>query len=124
LNLQSLGTFINIDLPRNPTRLKQRKGSVQRIGQKRTSVKILNLRYEDSIEDRVHEVLSERLEDIHKIFGQIPDVLEDVWIDIALGEQEKSSRNWIDLLKKPFDERYAKINQIEDWETCAMLLTG
>lgn len=33
LNLQRLGTLINIDLPWNPTRLEQRKGRIQRIGQ-------------------------------------------------------------------------------------------
>lgn len=32
LNLQRLGTLINIDLPWNPTRLEQRKGRIQRIG--------------------------------------------------------------------------------------------
>ena len=33
LNLQTLGTLINFDLPWNPTRLEQRKGRIQRIGQ-------------------------------------------------------------------------------------------
>jgi superfamily II DNA/RNA helicase len=33
LNLQRLGTLINLDLPWNPTRLEQRKGRIQRIGQ-------------------------------------------------------------------------------------------
>jgi superfamily II DNA or RNA helicase len=123
LNLQSLGTLINIDLPWNPTRLEQRKGRIQRIGQKRASVKILNLRYKDSIEDRVHEVLAQRLQDIYKLFGQIPDVLEDVWISIALGEQEKVEQE-LDRLPKinPFNERYGKMDQIEDWETCATVL--
>src|SRR5690606_22101570 len=32
LNLQALGTLINLDLPWNPTRLEQRKGRIQRIG--------------------------------------------------------------------------------------------
>ncbi|MFD1851047.1 C-terminal helicase domain-containing protein [Oceanobacillus bengalensis] len=32
LNLQTLGTLINLDLPRNPIRLEQRKGTFQRIG--------------------------------------------------------------------------------------------
>lgn len=32
LNLQRLGTLINLDLPWNPTRLEQRKGRIQRIG--------------------------------------------------------------------------------------------
>lgn len=35
LNLQRLGTLINLDLPWNPTRLEQRKGRIQRIGQLR-----------------------------------------------------------------------------------------
>lgn len=38
LNLQRLGTLINIDLPWNPTRLEQRKGRIQRIGQARNEV--------------------------------------------------------------------------------------
>ncbi|MFO7460874.1 MAG: helicase-related protein [Desulfatiglandales bacterium] len=33
LNLQRLGSLINLDLPWNPTRLEQRKGRIQRIGQ-------------------------------------------------------------------------------------------
>ncbi len=33
LNLRKLGTLINFDLSRNPTRLEQRKGRIQRIGQ-------------------------------------------------------------------------------------------
>ena len=33
LNLQRLGTLINLDLPWNPTRLEQRKGRIQGIGQ-------------------------------------------------------------------------------------------
>jgi hypothetical protein len=92
LNLQTLGTLVNIDLPWNPTKLEQRKGRIQRIGQRRASVKILNLRYEGSVEDRVHEVLSSRLQEIFKLFGQIPDVLEDVWIHVALGDIEKAKQ--------------------------------
>jgi hypothetical protein len=82
LNLQRLGTLINLDLPWNPTRLEQRKGRIQRIGQIRDEVFIFNMRYRDSVEDRVHELLSERLEDIFELFGQVPDILEDAWVDV------------------------------------------
>ncbi len=88
LNLQRLGTLINIDLPWNPTRLEQRKGPIQRIGQIRSEVWGANLRYRDSVEDRVHRVLAQRLEAIHRIFGQIPDTLEDVWVKIAQNDEE------------------------------------
>lgn len=87
LNLQRLGTLINLDLPWNPTRLEQRKGRIQRIGQKADVVYVFNMRYKDSIEDRVHDMLSERLGDIYNLFGQVPDTLEDVWISLAIGEE-------------------------------------
>ena len=93
LNLQRLSTLINIDLPWNPTRLEQRKGRVQRIGQLRDTVYVFNMRYKDSVEDRVHGLLSERLKNnIHDLFGQIPDVLEDVWIYTALGEKDEAKK--------------------------------
>lgn len=78
LNLQRLNTLINWDLPWNPTRLEQRKGRIQRIGQLSDTVLVYNLRYGGSVEDRVHQILSSRLQDIHTLFGQVPDVLEDV----------------------------------------------
>lgn len=36
------------------------------------------MRYAGSVEDRVHELLSQRLENISRLFGQLPDRLEDV----------------------------------------------
>ena len=64
LNLQYLGTLINLDLPWNPSRLEQRKGRIQRIGQLRDTVDIYNMPYAGSVEDRVHQLLSDGLEDI------------------------------------------------------------
>jgi superfamily II DNA or RNA helicase len=124
LNLQRLGTLINLDLPWNPTRLEQRKGRIQRIGQIRNEVYVYNMRYRGSVEDRVHELLSDRLEDIHALFGQIPDVLEDVWIDVANGEIEKAKKLIASVKPRhPFDERYNKVSDI-DWESCATILSA
>ena len=123
LNLQRLGTLINIDLPWNPTRLEQRKGRIQRIGQARSEIWIANLRYRDSVEDRVHQVLADRLESIHQLFGQIPDTLEDVWVKIALeGEQEaRQLINRTTATRNPFDAKYSKVEDA-DWETCSLVL--
>ena len=122
LNLQRLGTLINLDLPWNPTRLEQRKGRIQRIGQLREEVDILNLRYRDSVEDRVHELLSDRLENINSMFGQIPDILESVWIDVAKGEIEAANTRIREIKEKhPFDKRYSKVNDL-DWESCSTVL--
>ncbi len=123
LNLQRLGTLINIDLPWNPTRLEQRKGRIQRIGQTREVVYIANLRYRDSVEDRVHDVLAERLQAIHGLFGQIPDTLEDVWVEIAMNN-EHQARELIDrtsITRNPFDAKYSKVEDA-DWESCSLVL--
>jgi hypothetical protein len=125
LNLQRLGTLINIDLPWNPTRLEQRKGRIQRIGQARSEIWIANMRYRDSVEDRVHRVLADRLEAIHGLFGQIPDTLEDVWVQIALND-EQAARQLIDrttVTRNPFDVKYSKVEDA-DWETCVSVLNG
>jgi hypothetical protein len=124
LNLQRLGTLINLDLPWNPTRLEQRKGRIQRIGQLNDTVFVYNLRYLGSVEDRVHQLLSDRLQDIYTLFGQVPDVLEDVWIDVALGEVERAKQVIASVpTKHPFDLRYEKITRV-DWESCERVLSA
>jgi len=122
LNLQRLGTLINLDLPWNPTRLEQRKGRIQRIGQLRDTVFVYNMRYKDSVEDRVHHLLSSRLQSIYQLFGQIPDVLEDVWIDVALGKIE-SAKQTINALPEqhPFEIKYDRIEKVP-WESCTKVL--
>jgi hypothetical protein len=125
LNLQRLGTLINIDLPWNPTRLEQRKGRIQRIGQVRNEIWIANLRYRGSVEDRVHQVLADRLEAIHGLFGQIPDTLEDVWVKVAM-KDEQAAHQLIDrtvATRNPFDAKYSKVEDA-NWETCSQVLNG
>jgi superfamily II DNA or RNA helicase len=123
LNLQTLGSLINIDLPWNPTRLEQRKGRIQRIGQINDTVYIYNMRYKDSVEDRVHNLLSSRLQNIYNVFGQLPDVLEDVWIEIAIGEKEKALEIIENVPEKhPFENRYNMGVHHIDWESCTKVL--
>ena len=124
LNLQTLSTLINLDLPWNPTRLEQRKGRIQRIGQVSDVVYIYNLRYKDSVEDKVHKVLSQRLNDIYDMFGQIPDTLEDVWIDVANNDITRAEER-INAIpnKNPFTIKYENVPpKTGDWEKCAKVL--
>ena len=124
LNLQMLSTLINIDLPWNPTRLEQRKGRIQRIGQAADTILIYNMRYQGSVEDKVHSKLSERLNEIFRIFGQIPEVLEDVWIAMAQNDEQKA----LEAINKvpqhnPFTLKYEiDIPDCGDWEKCTEVL--
>jgi hypothetical protein len=79
---------INVDLPWNPSRLEQRKGRVQRIGQVRDDVHILSLRYAGTVEDEVYATLSARFGDIFSVLGQLPDGFEDQWIDAVLRDRD------------------------------------
>lgn len=125
LNLQRLGTLINLDLPWNPTRLEQRKGRIQRIGQRMKTVYVYNMRYKDSVEERVHQVLSQRLANIFSLFGNIPDILNTVWIDAALGEIEKAKERIQEVeTRSPFEIRYDMRPTNVDFETCTEVLNA
>ena len=127
LNLQALGTLINLDLPWNPTRLEQRKGRIQRIGQERDEVLIYNMRYKDSVEDRVHSLLANRLKNIQDLFGQIPDTLEDVWVEVALNKIQEAQKRIIDFSENdvhPFYNKYQNQENVKpiNWEDCSVVL--
>jgi hypothetical protein len=59
---------------------------------------------------------------IYGLFGQIPDILEDVWIDMALGDIQKAKET-IDALPKehPFEIKYHHIESV-NWESCSKVL--
>lgn len=89
LNLQTLGTLINVDLPWNPTRLEQRIGRIKRFGQARPVVDMLNLVHQGTVDEIVYARLSERIRNRYDLFGGLPDTIRDDWIeDIeTLGER-------------------------------------
>lgn len=89
----------------------------------RNQVWIANLRYRDSVEDKVHRVLAERLQTIHELFGQIPDTLEYVWVKVALNDEAEIAE-MIDQTtdtRNPFDREYSKVEDTP-WETCPVVL--
>ena len=68
LNLQFSNIIINYDLPWNPMKIEQRCGRADRIGQKR-DVHIYNFIITDTVENRVREVLEEKLSVILQEMG-------------------------------------------------------
>ena len=77
LNLQFANIIINYDLPWNPMKIEQRCGRVDRIGQTR-DVHIYNFIVGDTVENRVREVLEEKLSVILEEMGvdKYSDVLD------------------------------------------------
>jgi superfamily II DNA or RNA helicase len=126
LNLQTLGTLINVDLPWNPSRLQQRLGRIKRIGQARRVVDMLNLVYHDTQDEKVYGVLSRRLKDKFDIFGGLPDIIEDGWIE-SEERMEAMMNEYIHLRQKArdvFELRYKETIDPDKnrWELCSRVL--
>ena len=129
LNLQRLGAQINVDLPWNPSRLEQRKGRVQRIGQVRDDVHILSLRYAGTVEDQVYATLSARFGDIFSVLGQLPDGFEDQWIDAVLRDRDavKNFSQRVEKERPPMELRYMRDVADDrglDWEYTEKVLSS
>lgn len=127
LNLQTLGTLINVDLPWNPSRLEQRLGRIKRFGQSRKFVDMLNLVYSGTQDEKIYNVLSERLKDTYDIFGSLPDTIDDEWIEDEAKLKEKMDfyiherENARDAFSVKY--RITSDPQSHLWEMCAEVLS-
>ncbi|MBM4185613.1 MAG: DEAD/DEAH box helicase [Gemmatimonadetes bacterium] len=126
LNLQTLGTMINVDLPWNPSRLEQRLGRIKRINQRRQTVDMLNLVYHDTQDEKVYAALSRRMKDRYDIFGGLPDTIDDEWIE-NLEKLEEIMDQYLHLRKQArdaFEIRYERqVDPDKDrWELCSRVL--
>jgi superfamily II DNA or RNA helicase len=127
LNLQTLGTLINVDLPWNPSRLEQRLGRIKRFGQARRSVDMLNLVYHDTRDETVYRTLSRRLKDKFDVFGGLPDTIEDEWIE-SEEKLEEMMDQYIHLRKNARDVFELRYKETIDpdanrWELCSRVLS-
>ena len=129
LNLQKLGAQINVDLPWNPSRLEQRKGRVQRIGQARDEIQVLSLRYAGTVEDEVYAALSDRFGDIFSVLGQLPDGFEDDWIDAVIRDRAavRHFSQRVETVRPPMELRYMRDvadDEGLDWEYAERVLSS
>lgn len=126
LNLQQLGSLINIDLPWNPTRLEQRVGRIKRFGQTRESIDMLNLVYQDTVDEVIYDRLSSRMKDRYDLFGSLHDTIEDEWIE-DIEHLNELMDQFIEKKRRAtgFDIRYnACLEADEDgWRNCTQVLS-
>ena len=80
-NFQFCHLMVNYDLPWNPMRIEQRIGRLDRIGQK-LPVRIYNLFCEATVEERVLEVLEQRIGLFQESVGSLDPILGEVERDI------------------------------------------
>ena len=125
LNLQTLGTLINVDLPWNPTKLEQRIGRIKRFGQARPAVDMLNLVYQGTVDETVYERVSERMRNRYDLFGGLPDTIRDDWINDIETLGQKMDQYIAERRKATgFDLRYNETVEPsgDSWRDCATVL--
>ena len=75
VDLQFCWIVINYDLPWNPMRLEQRIGRVDRLGQQRPKVTVLNLVFEHTIDAIIYQRRYKRLGLVERALGEFESVL-------------------------------------------------
>src|SRR5207247_2068784 len=77
LNLQTAGVVLNYDLPWNPSKVEQRIGRIDRIGQKLRQIRVVNFFLQNSVDQRVYQVLQERCGLFRNYVGSMQPVLAE-----------------------------------------------
>jgi len=75
LNFQFCGALINYDMPWNPMRVEQRIGRIDRLGQRHTKIRIVNLHYEGTVEADVYMALRRRINLFESVVGRLQPIL-------------------------------------------------
>ena len=75
LNLQFCSAVVNYDIPWNPMRLEQRIGRIDRIGQDRPEVRVVNLFYKDTVEQDAYRAMEERIKQFQANVGALQPIL-------------------------------------------------
>jgi len=75
LNLQAAGVVANYDLPWNPMKIEQRIGRIDRLGQPRAVIRVLNFAYRDTVEQDVFFTVGTRINLFQGIVGRLQPIL-------------------------------------------------
>jgi hypothetical protein len=78
IDLQFCRFIVNYDLPWNPMKVEQRIGRVDRLGQKAERISIINLKIENTIEDRILMRLYNRINVFRESIGDLEEILGEV----------------------------------------------
>ena len=75
LDFQFCGALVNYDMPWNPMRVEQRIGRIDRLGQRRPVIRVVNLHYEGTVETDVYRALRSRIGLFESVVGRLQPIL-------------------------------------------------
>ncbi len=117
LNLQASDLLVNYDMPWNPMRVDQRIGRIDRIGQEKARVHVVNYYYEGTVEAEIYMVLRERLDLfetavglLQPVLGRVPEAIERVAMTPLAEREAARERIWQELEEAISKARAERIN--------------
>jgi superfamily II DNA or RNA helicase len=81
LDYQFCQAMINYDLPYNPMKVEQRIGRIDRFGQKSDKVFVASMYLADTVDERIYELLYERIDLVHESIGMFEPILSKKLLD-------------------------------------------
>lgn len=113
-NFQFCNLMVNYDLPWNPMKIEQRIGRLDRIGQKR-DVFIYNFAIEDTIEQRILEVLEQRIKVFEETVGGMDPILGDMERDLIrlMMEEAADFDREIAVYQVELEDRIRRVREVE-----------
>ncbi|MGF9964508.1 DEAD/DEAH box helicase [Bacillus rhizoplanae] len=105
LDFQFCQAILNYDMPYNPMRVEQRIGRIDRFGQKSEKVIAASMYIKDTVDERIYELLYERINLVQESVGLIEPIInnelinlqKDILNESLTGQQLEESVNRIKL---------------------------
>jgi superfamily II DNA or RNA helicase len=96
LDLQRASVVINYDLPWNPATLEQRIGRVDRYGQEREIIRVVNFVLPETVEDLIYTRLYDRVDMFARALGDFSEILGRIVSELTLDffRTELSGEEW------------------------------
>ena len=114
VDLQFCDAIINYDLPRNPMRVEQRIGRIDRFGQKAGTVAVASFKVSETIDSRILDRLYERINVFEESIGELEPIFRQAIPELQAGifapgltraEQEQLANDRILQIEQERDHR-------------------
>lgn len=127
LNLQASDALINYDMPWNPMRVDQRIGRIDRIGQEKAQVHVINYYYAGTVEADIYATLRERIGlfetavgPVQPVLGRVQETIEKLAMMPAAERREITARAREEL-ERAIEEAEAKGMDLDEVAEAALV---